>query len=158
MHDKTLARSPAVNMGADDAYGYDSTSTQPTVIDMGQPDIGYHYYRRIADDDPITDPEREIKITFRQPEFSSSIDTENLRYVIFKPDDFNPEEIASFNYSDLQGQDVVERVIVDDDSNLALPGKYSLEAYSQNGFDSLPQDTQKVDFTVIVDPDKSSVE
>ncbi len=65
---KTLARSPAVNRGTDDAYGYDSTSTQATVIDMGQPDIGYHYYRRIADDDPTDDPNREVIITFKQPE------------------------------------------------------------------------------------------
>ena len=51
---KAMAQSPAIDRGTDDAYGYDSTSTHPKVIDMGQPDIGYHYYRRVADDDPIT--------------------------------------------------------------------------------------------------------
>jgi len=62
---KTIAQSPAIDRGTDDAYGYDSTSTNPKVIDMGQPDIGYHYYRRVADDDP-TDAQT-IEFTFRQP-------------------------------------------------------------------------------------------
>jgi len=54
--DKTLARSPAVNAGTEDGYDYDTTSTNPKRIDLGTPDIGYHYYRRIADnDDPLTE-------------------------------------------------------------------------------------------------------
>ncbi len=72
---KAAARSPAVDVGSDDAYGYDSTSTNTKEIDMSRPDVGYHYYRRIADDDPIEDPlnpgnpnpDREVKITFKQP-------------------------------------------------------------------------------------------
>ncbi len=69
------ARSPAIDAGSDDAYGYDTTSTHPKVIDMGQPDIGYHYYRRVADDDPVDDPRtaetepsnQQVEISFRQP-------------------------------------------------------------------------------------------
>jgi len=72
---KTIAQSPAIDRGTDDAYGYDSTSTNPKVIDMGQPDLGYHYYRRVADDDPVDDPntteveesDQTVEITFRQP-------------------------------------------------------------------------------------------
>lgn len=72
---KAAARSPAVDVGSDDAYGYDSTSTNTKEIDMSRPDVGYHYFRRIADDDPIEDPlnpgnpnpDREVKITFKQP-------------------------------------------------------------------------------------------
>ena len=74
---KSMAQSPAIDRGTDDAYGYDSTSTNPKVIDMGQPDIGYHYYRRVADDDPVDDPrttdivedtDQTVEITFRQPD------------------------------------------------------------------------------------------
>lgn len=73
--DYTKPNSPAVDAGSDDAYGYDSTSTNPKVIDMNQPDIGYKYYRRVADDDPIEDPsnpgqpnpDRQVIISFKQP-------------------------------------------------------------------------------------------
>ncbi len=53
---KRLARSPAIDAGSDDAWGYDTTSTNPKVIDMGQPDIGYHYYRGWRTTIPSTTP------------------------------------------------------------------------------------------------------
>jgi hypothetical protein len=63
---RCLARSTAVNAGSADGYDYDTTSTNPKRIDLDVPDIGYHYYRRIADDDPI-DTNQSFTIGFRAP-------------------------------------------------------------------------------------------
>jgi len=65
-----FTNSPAVDAGSDDAYGYDSTSTNTKEIDMSRPDVGYHYYRRIADDDDpdgVGEDAQEIKISFKPP-------------------------------------------------------------------------------------------
>jgi regulation of enolase protein 1 (concanavalin A-like superfamily) len=63
---RCAARSPAVNAGSVDGYDYDTTSTNPKRIDLDVPDIGYHYHRRITDDDPI-DTNQSFTISFRAP-------------------------------------------------------------------------------------------
>jgi hypothetical protein len=77
---KIVAQSPAVDAGTDDAWEYDSTSTKSTVIDMSQPDIGYHYYRRIADDDPEND--QHIYLSLRQPEFAADIKADGFGFYV----------------------------------------------------------------------------
>jgi hypothetical protein len=154
MADKTLARSPAVNRGTDDAYGYDSTSTQATVIDLGQPDIGYHYYRRIADDDPPVQEGRSIEISFRQPPVSDALDTDDLKYVVAIPGEIFPDVIKSFNFNDHIGEAVIREPIVRDmEENLDEDNKYNLEAYSIVGEALLnpPEGTDTFDFTIIID-------
>jgi hypothetical protein len=146
-----LARSPAIDAGSDDAWGYDTTSTHPKVIDMGQPDIGYHYYRRVADDDPIDDPQRDISISFRQPPILK--DGEPILYYRVGDSAFgikdNRYRIADLQASDYQGQDVIEGVIVNSNAALNEEKKYNLEArtYVDDNTWSAPSV-----FTVIVKP------
>jgi hypothetical protein len=157
---KRLARSPAIDAGSDDAWGYDTTSTHPKVIDMGQPDIGYHYYRRVADDDPIMNPanpqegnpDRDISISFRQP----PILKDGLAISYYRVGDaaYDPLHtsypIADFQASSYQGQDVIEASIVNQQNNrLDFPKKYDLEArtYVDDNTWSAPSV-----FTVIVQP------
>ena len=154
---KSMAQSPAIDRGTDDAYGYDSTSTNPKVIDMGQPDIGYHYYRRVADDDPITATNRKIEISFRQPEVAQ--DAEQISFYRVIDSDAEPGsssyKIQDFEVINYPGQAVIDSEIVKGaEEKLAFPGKYNLEARSHTSEDnkSVPSP-----FLVIVDPDKPTI-
>jgi len=149
---KRLARSPAIDAGSDDAWGYDTTSTNPKVIDMGQPDIGYHYYRRVADDDPIQDASREISISFRQPPILKGGEP-IWRYRVgdstLKPGQ-SGYLIQEFWASAYQGQDVIEASIVKgQEDKMRVIHKYDLEArtYVDDNTWSAPSV-----FTVIVQP------
>jgi len=148
-----FARSPAIDAGSDDAWGYDTTSTNPKVIDMGQPDIGYHYYRRVADDDPIDDPQRNISISFRQPPILK--DGLPISYYRVGDSTLKPGQsgyrIADFQASAYQGQDVIEASIVNNSNpKLTESKKYDLEArtYVDDNTWSAPSV-----FTVIVKPE-----
>jgi len=148
-----LARSPAIDAGSDDAWGYDTTSTHPKVIDMGQPDIGYHYYRRVADDDPIDDPQRNISISFRQPPILKdglAISYYRVGYSGIAPN-LPEHEVISFSAAAFPGQDVIEASIVDNENqNLTESTKYDLEVrtYVDDNTWSAPSV-----FTVIVKPE-----
>ena len=160
---KTIAQSPAIDRGTEDAWGYDSTSTNPKVIDMGQPDIGYHYYRRVADDDPPTNnPNRKIEVSFRQPDLSKISDLDNLRYRMTIPPSViggNPTIIKDFEWIDYQNDSAITGSIVEGlEEKLQEETRYDLESYSQIGTAGKPSEgTQKVGFTVIVDSIKPSV-
>ncbi len=119
---------------------------------LGQPDIGYHYYRRGADDDPIDDPQRNISISFRQPPILKD-GLAILRYRVgdstFQPGQ-SGYEIQVFESSDYQGQDVIEASIVEGlAEKMQETGKYNLEArtYVDDNTWSAPSV-----FTVIVQP------
>ena len=156
-----LARSPAIDAGSDDAWGYDTTSTNPKVIDLGQPDIGYHYYRRVADDDPIMNPanpqegnpDRDISISFRQPPILKDglpIEYYRVGYSGISPD-IPAYQVARFTASFYPGQDVIEASIVEGPGNkMRLSRKYDLEArtYVDDNTWSAPSV-----FTVIVKPE-----
>ena len=160
---KTIAQSPAIDRGTDDAYGYDSTSTNLKVIDMGQPDLGYHYYRRVADDDPPTNnPNRKIEVSFHQPDLSKVSDLNSLRYRLTIPPSViggNPTIIKDFEWINYQDESVITGAIVQGlEEKLKNEKRYDLESYSQIGTSGKPPDgTIKVGFIVIVDSIKPSV-
>ncbi len=126
---------------------------------LGQPDIGYHYYRRVADDDPIMNPansqegnpDRNISISFRQP----PILKDGLPIWRYRVGDatFDPLHtsylIEEFKAEDYPGQDVIEGVIVNSNAALNEEKKYNLEArtYVDDNTWSAPSV-----FTVIVKP------
>ena len=157
------ARSPAVDAGSEDAWQYDSTSTNPKVIDMSQPDIGYKYYRRVADDDPpVGNSERKIEISFRQPDMGDFPDVENLRYVIRLPGQGGEpdQEIESYSYTAHLGEAVIMGPMVEGEvSLLSLEKRYDLQAYSTTvGVEEPPpEDTEKVEFIVIVDSEPPTI-
>jgi hypothetical protein len=145
------ARSPAVNRGTDDAYGYDSTSTQATVIDLGQQDIGYHYYRRIADDDPLEDdpntPEVEgqnIEISFRPPKVEN---IPIIRYIV------SVLRAGSMNINYDQSKDVVTEPL--DYFDPIERGSHTVEVISDNGFH---ESENPAVINLVVDPDPPEVE
>ena len=153
--EKPEPQSPAVDKGSNDAWGYDSTSTDPEVIDMSQPDIGYHYYRRIADDDPPQQAGQKIEISFQQPSMPDYVDTANLNYVIAIPGGLEPDVIEHFSYNEHRGKAVIDELIVKDDVLKLVDDntRYDLEAYSKIGtvFENPPDGTEKFEFMVIVD-------
>jgi len=147
---KRLARSPAIDAGSDDAWGYDTTSTNPKVIDMGQPDIGYHYYRRVADDDPIDDPQRDISISFRQPPIlKDGLPIAYYRISGSSTGSLSGQEIRVIDADSYLGQDVIEAVIVNNNTVLNEEKKYDLEARTH--VDNNTRSAPSV-FTVIVKP------
>jgi len=122
MGSKYAAQSPAIDQGSEDAWGYDSTSTNPKVIDMGQPDIGYHYYRRVADDDNAETETQEITISFRQPQ--RSFDDDQLKaygYRLFKQGGTQVEEFGYAPSSDALAP------TMEDTYELRLQDRYDLE-------------------------------
>ena len=149
--------SPAVDAGSDDAYGYDSTSTNPKVIDMGQPDIGYHYYRRVADDDPVND--QLIEFTFQQPKVDSSDSID--RYVVPHPI-YQYQELHFILPDDqMAGDEVLQEgflgknVVLGNIKGRAIPeGDYSLDLKTEIG------DQQSVPASVrlIIDPDPPTIQ
>jgi hypothetical protein len=152
---KRLARSPAIDAGSDDAWGYDTTSTHPKVIDMGQPDIGYHYYRRVADDDPIDDPERNISISFRQPPIlKGGLPIAYYRITNTDPEPGQSEQIKVFDFEtnpELNGKDVIEGAIVQgQEQKMRESRKYNLEARTH--VDAYTRSAPSV-FIVIVKPE-----
>jgi len=149
-----LETSALVSRGSDDAWGYDSTSTNPKVIDLSQPDMGYHYYRRIANDDPPLTAGRRVEISFRQPLMPDDVDTDHLSYVVAIPGEMEPIVIEHFPYNAHRGQAVINEPIVEDIvEKLQFNQRYDLEAYSKIGNELLnpPDGTEKFEFTIIVD-------
>ena len=157
---QSMAQSPAIDKGTDDAYGYDSTSTNPKVIDMGQPDIGYHYYRRVADDDPVND--QLIEFTFQQPKISDG--REISRYIVMDPADSENPPIHFISQENLyypgtqiisqegfSGKDVVLGRLEDKEIE---KGDYSLDLKTEIG------DQQSVPASVrlVIDPDPPTIQ
>jgi len=138
--------SPAVDAGSDDAWGYDSTSTNPKVIDLSQPDIGYKYYRRVADDD---DPDgtgedaQEIMISFRPPkeevveiiQFPLRVTSQGERYIVYDRSKEVVEEPLGFR---------VER------------GDYMIDVSTQGAGDS--NESVPAEIRLVVDPDPPTIE
>ena len=127
---------------------------------MGQPDIGYHYYRRVADDDPITASNRKIEISFRQPEVAQ--DAEQISFYRVTDSDAQPGtegyEIKRFDLfanPELKGQAVIQNSIVEgEEEKLQDKITYNLEARSHTSEEnkSIPSP-----FMLIVDPDKPTI-
>jgi len=140
---KQASQSPAVDVGSDDAWGYDTTSTDPKIIDMSQPDIGYHYYRRIADDDPIS--QQEIFITFGVPNITGAkIDGFEATYP------GGPDDPITY----ILGQDVIEHPLFNGPGEELQPGKYNLEVIT---IDITEGESSPSEISLIVDPDKPVV-
>ena len=131
------ARSPAINAGTEDGYDYDSTSTRQTKIDLGLPDIGYHYYRRVADDDDI-DPSQEFDISFKASE-QEAYETEKYEASVGE----QGADVTDLTYKFVQdGVNFLEPI---------QPGEHTMEVitYTSTEDDSVPAD---VKFLVEPDP------
>jgi len=139
------ARSPGVDAGSEDAWGYDSTSTNPKVIDMKRPDIGYKYYRRVADDDP--QGSQTVTISFRQPaleESSPAIKGYRIR------DEFDAE--VSFRDSDLHSLSGKDVVLWPLENEFPLESRYIPRLHTViEKADSSQLESQAVEFELIVD-------
>ncbi len=154
---KRLARSPAIDAGSDDAWGYDTTSTNPKVIDLGQPDIGYHYYRRVADDDPVND--QLIEFTFRQPKVNGS--GAIAKYVVLDPvnqyadlHEILPEDqyydgTTNVKQEGFSGKDVVLGRL---EGYAITEGNYNLELKTETG-GKTPQRSSSASISLIIEPD-----
>jgi len=140
MGSQFAARSPAIDAGSDDAYGYDSTSTHLKVIDLGQPDIGYHYYRRVADDDPVD--EQDIRITFRVPT-TNGVDIDKFQ-ADYSGNEGLPEDIT---YT--VGQDVIEHQLFAETDPIPI-GPHILRVKTIN---SGGEESEPAEINLIVDPD-----
>ncbi len=140
------ARSPAIDAGSDDAWGYDSTSTNPKVIDMNQPDIGYKYYRRVADDDPVAG--QEVIISFKQPTLTA--DSPEINGYQLRHEDGSGLAFYASTLPNIQGKDVV---IQDIGGLLTVEGSYLPRVHTSiqkaNGANVESQDGAK--FRLIVD-------
>lgn len=152
MSSNYAAQSPAIDYGTEDAYGYDSTSTNPKVIDMSQPDIGYHYYRRVADDDPVDN--QSIEFTFRQPTSENiGIDGYSVSKVV------RGAETHLQNYpqtaSEVSGKEVVNIELgneLGDMEKQQIRVKSFYQSSGENLVESAP-----AEINVIVDPDDPTV-
>jgi len=139
------AQSPAVDNGSDDAYGYDTTSTNPKVIDMSQPDIGYHYYRRMADDDDpdgVGEDAQEIIISFKLPK-EQEVEIIEHRIIV-----------------EGQGQrpiqyDLSKSVIVESLGFQVEPGPHKIQVLNSAAGEAGDSDAAEV--RLIVDPDSPTI-
>jgi hypothetical protein len=131
-------RSPAIDAGSDDAWGYDTTSTNPKVIDLGQPDIGYHYYRRVADDDPVND--QVIEISFRQPprQFGDS-QVKAYGYRLFKDGGALVNDINNPSFLDVLTKPMEQPTGLDE------KGQYNLDLKTYYWIDKNDNDIEDVD-------------
>jgi len=125
---------------------------------LGQPDIGYHYYRRVADDDPIMNPansqegnpDRNISISFRQPPIlKDGLPIAYYRISGSSTGSLSGQEIRVIDADSYLGQDVIEAVIVNNNTVLNEEKKYDLEARTH--VDNNTRSAPSV-FTVIVKP------
>ena len=114
-----------------------STSTRQTKIDLGLPDIGYHYYRRVADDDDI-DASQEFDISFKASE-QEAYETEKYRASVGQQET---------NVTDLTYEIIQDGVSFD---NYIEDGEHTMQVttYTSTEDDSLPAE---VKFLVEPDP------
>jgi len=137
--------SPAVDAGSDDAWGYDSTSTNPKVIDLSQPDIGYKYYRRVAnDDDPDGTGEdaQKIIVSFRPPREEVEI----IQFLIRVAG--QGEELLTYNRS----EEVAEKPL----GFVVQRGSHMIEVSTQGIGQSNESDPAEI--RLIVDPDPPTIQ
>lgn len=109
--------------------------------------------RRVADDDPIDDPQRDISISFRQPPIlKDGLPISHYRVGDAAYDPLHTSyPIADFQAAAYPGQDVIEASIVNSSNpKLTESKKYDLEArtYVDDNTWSAPSV-----FTVIVKPE-----
>jgi len=126
---------------------------------LGQPDIGYHYYRRVADDDPVND--QLIEFTFRQPKVNGS--GAITQYIVPDPVDSNQPPIhlilpadqplpGGLTQEGFSGKDVVLGIL----RNYQIPkGQHNLElkAEAESGLTSTAASVR-----LIIDPDPPTLE